>query len=169
MIFSPVLLKGVLPSELLAIVCPSMLKRRLISRQDVCTADTYLLQFCKRFEQLYSSDACTPNMHLHLHLKTCVHDLHTFWCYPFERYNGILSSMCTNRRCIEPQLMKKFCQTHQFSSLQDVNIPINDVFSRRRESNYNSVDDSGACTYGDINDRIILSEGKCSNTATVTF
>ena len=55
--------------------------------------------------------------------------------------------MRTNRRCIEPQLMKKFCQTHQFSSLQDVNIPpevINDVFSGRRESNYNSVDDSGA-------------------------
>lgn len=50
-------------------------------------------------------------MHLHLHLKQCILDygpLHAFWCYPFERFNGILGNIHFNRKSIESQLMKKF-------------------------------------------------------------
>ncbi len=53
----------------------------------------------------------TPNMHLHCHLKECVLDygpLHGFWCYPFERYNGLLGGLPNNNKSIEAQLMNRF-------------------------------------------------------------
>lgn len=58
----------------------------------------------------------------------------------------MLSSMDTNRRSIEPQLMKKFCQTQQFSSL-DLSIQsdvFSNIFSNRCNSNYDYFDDSKA-------------------------
>ncbi|GET59476.1 hypothetical protein RIR_jg1275.t1 [Rhizophagus irregularis DAOM 181602=DAOM 197198] len=35
----------------------------------------------------------TPNIHLSLHIVDCCHDygpLYSFWCYSFERMNGLL-------------------------------------------------------------------------------
>ena len=49
-------------------------------------------------------------MHLHGHLKECLLDygpIYNFWCFSFERFNGILSNFKTNNRCIEIQLMRK--------------------------------------------------------------
>ncbi len=42
----------------------------------------------------------TPNMHLHCHIVDSIKDFgpaHAFWCYAFERYNGILESVHTNK------------------------------------------------------------------------
>ena len=78
-------------------------------------SDQYLKLFCVKFQEVNGPEACTPNMHLHLHLKECFLDYgptYAFWCYAFERYNGILGSFPTNNKCIEPQLMKK-CLTLQ--------------------------------------------------------
>lgn len=50
-------------------------------------------------------------MHLHLHLKDCLLDygpVHSFWCYGFERYNGVLGRYHTNNQFIEVQIMQKF-------------------------------------------------------------
>ena len=58
-------------------------------------------------------------MHLHCHLFECITDygpLHSFWCFAFERYNGILGSMPNNKRCIESQLMKRFLNESQLLS-----------------------------------------------------
>ena len=33
---------------------------------------------------------------------------HAFWCFSFERYNGLLGSFHTNQKAIEPQIMRKF-------------------------------------------------------------
>ena len=52
-------------------------------------------------------------MHLHLHLAKCLHDygpVHSFWCFPFERFNGLLGAYHTNKKSIETQIMKKFLQ-----------------------------------------------------------
>lgn len=49
-------------------------------------------------------------MHLHCHLNDIILDLgpiHSFWCFSFERYNGILGSFTTNNRSIELQFMRK--------------------------------------------------------------
>lgn len=94
---------------------------RIISTQAIEDIHHYLTQFCKQFEGLYGADACTPNMHLHLHLKDCLKDYgpaHSFWCYSFERYNGLLGHYHTNNHSIEVQLMRKFLCEAQIQSLE---------------------------------------------------
>ena len=79
----------------------------------------------ERIEQLYGRKAVTPNMHLHCHLKDCLLEcgpVHAFWCFSFERFNGILGGMQVNGRSIEIQLMRKL-QTSRF--VWDVNFPDN--------------------------------------------
>ena len=83
------------------------------------------------FHQLYGSEYCTPNMHLHLHLKESVLDygpVHGFWCYAFERYNGVLGMYHTNNQAVEIQLMRKFLRQQQVLSLE-VPSQANDIFS----------------------------------------
>ena len=82
-----------------------------ITADDVTVADALLLRFCKRTVELYGSDAITPNMHMHCHLASCIREFgpaHSFWLFPFERYNGILEGQPTNNRSIELQLMRRF-------------------------------------------------------------
>ena len=50
-------------------------------------------------------------MHLHCHLRECIKDygpLHGFWCFPFERYNGVLGQLPNNNRSFEVQVMNRF-------------------------------------------------------------
>ena len=89
--------------------------------------DALLMQFCRRTERLFGKHTITPNMHLHSHLLECIVDygpLHNFWCFAFERYNGILGAMPNNNRSIESQLMKRFLNencvlTHSFVGEED--------------------------------------------------
>lgn len=111
-IYSPVVLKGILPRDhlqcwLLFVRACVLLSKRFILGRDIDTADLYLLQFCRKFEALYGKARCTPNMHLHLHLRDTFKNFgpaHAFWCFPFERYNGLLGSYHTNRKSIEVQV-----------------------------------------------------------------
>ena len=122
--FSPIALKDVLPSEhlqywLLFVKAAMLLSTRYLLKSNIDLADQYLSidladqylsMFCKKFQEVNGDKACTPNMHLHLHLRECLHDygpVYAFWCYAFERYNGILGRFPTNQKNIEPQLMKK--------------------------------------------------------------
>lgn len=75
---------------------------------------------------MHGSSLVTPNMHLHCHLKECVLDygpLHSFWCFPFERFNGMLGSLPNNNRSIEIQLMNRFLRD---STL--LNLPTPDMY-----------------------------------------
>ena len=95
------------------------LTRPVITALELQKADLMLLQFCEKFEQLYGKSKVKPNVHLHGHLKECVLDygpIYNFWCFSFERFNGILSSFKTNNRCIEIQLMRKLLSDHFISS-----------------------------------------------------
>ena len=53
------------------------------------------------------------NMHLHGHIKECIEDfgpVYSFWCFSFERLNGILGSYHTNNRTISVQIIKRFLE-----------------------------------------------------------
>ncbi len=107
-------------------VC-SLLSCRLIKQSDVNIADQYLQMF-KKFELLhmYGSKFCTPNMHLHLHLRECLLDYRpspSFWCFSFERYNGCLSSIQTNNRSVEQQFMQRFLREQRIRSYPFPNNP----------------------------------------------
>ena len=65
----------------------------IVTRTQINEAHILLADFCGTFERLYGKEACTPSMHMSLHLKECMLEFgpfSAFWCFPFERYNGIL-------------------------------------------------------------------------------
>lgn len=115
LIYSIFALKGVIEDEhfrcwqTFTLACKHLCKPS-ISEVDLKRADLLLLKFCRQFESLYGKDAVTPNMHLHCHLKEIIEDhgpVYSFWCFSFERYNGIMGSVTTNKRSVELQLMRK--------------------------------------------------------------
>ena len=126
LIYSAVTLKGILPQRnyncwLLFVKACSLLCCKLIKKSEVVTADQYLLQFCRNFAALHGVEVCTPNMHLHLHLKESSLDygpIYAFWLFSFERFNGILGAYSTNKRNIEVQLMRKFINQQKVKDLK---------------------------------------------------
>lgn len=115
-VYSLFALKGVLPENHLEcwrhfVLACKLLGKKVLTYGDIELGDRHLMEFCRTFEELYGKDLVTPNMHLHGHLKECLLDygpFHSFWCFSFERFNGILGSFHTNNRSIEIQLMRKF-------------------------------------------------------------
>lgn len=94
------------------LACFKLLKR-MLTKEALQSAHALLLEFCNKFVELYGSEHCTPNMHLHLHLRECLLDCgpaYATWCFSFERFNGILESFHTNHKEVELQVMKKFTQ-----------------------------------------------------------
>ena len=122
-IYSTYALHGVLSEEHLNcwhtfVMACRLLTVPVLSHTDLKKADMLLLKFCRQFEELYGKSEVRINMHLHCHLKECIEDygpIYSFWCFAFERYNGILGSTATNNRSIEIQLMRKF-MSEQFVS-----------------------------------------------------
>lgn len=112
-VLSPFVLHGLLSHEHYKLWCLFvdacvLLCRKNIRLVEVQQADDALVQFCKGFEQLYGKQKCTPNMHMHCHLKDCILDvgpLYSFWHFSFERYNGILEGMQKTWHAPERQLM----------------------------------------------------------------
>lgn len=115
-VYSLFALKGVLPDNHLEcwrhfVLACKLLGKKVLTYSDIELGDRHLMEFCRTFQELYGKDLVTPNMHLHGHLKECLLDygpFHSFWCFCFERFNGILGSFHTNNRSIEIQLMRKF-------------------------------------------------------------
>lgn len=65
------------------------------------------------------------NMHLHLHLKECVKDYgprNGFWCFSFERANGILGDYHSNNRDTELNIMRKWLVEWQLTG-KSLNLP----------------------------------------------
>ena len=55
-----------------------------------------LTELIKLIEQHYGRDKITPNLHLSLHLTKYTRDygpLYAFWCFSFERMNGVLDKL----------------------------------------------------------------------------
>lgn len=114
--YSILCLKEILPNNhyecwsLLVDAC-CLLIQPSISHQDLMKADEKLIEFCNTYENLYGKEKCTPNMHMHLHLSKSVLNygpVHAFWCFPFERYNGVLGSFQKNWISPELQMTRKF-------------------------------------------------------------
>lgn len=115
LIYSMFALHGLIPDkhfkcfQSFVLACKYLCKAT-VTALDLQRADLLVLKFCKQFEKLYGKEAVTPNMHLHCHLKDIILDhgpFHSFWCFSFERYNGIMGSVFTNKRSLELQLMRK--------------------------------------------------------------
>lgn len=114
--FSVLVLRDILTGENLqcwqhfVLACRKLCKRCL-TPLDIQVGDTLLMQFCSRYERIYGKNLVPPNMHFHAHLRECLLDygpFHGYWCFSYERFNGILGHFPNNNRSIELQLMKRF-------------------------------------------------------------
>lgn len=116
--FSIPCLKEILPNDDLEcwrhfVLASRILCQHTLTKSDIDLADALLTQFCRRIERMYGKTAITPNMHMHCHYKNMLLDygpVYSFWCFSYERYNGILGSQPNNNRSIETQLMDRFLQ-----------------------------------------------------------
>lgn len=103
-VYSLFSLKGIIPSNHYTmwadfVQACQILCSKVITIEECSAADEKLMSFCKRFQELCGKNKCTPNMHLHGHLVDCLRDygpVYSFWCFSFERYNGILGDYHTN-------------------------------------------------------------------------
>lgn len=85
--------------------------RRAVTMEQAAEAHEFFKCFCINFTELYGSLHCVPNMHLMLHLYDCIAEygsIYSFWCFSFERYNGIMGNYHINNSSIEIQVMRKF-------------------------------------------------------------
>ena len=123
--YSTFCMKEFLPTEnfnhwMLYVKACLLLCRRSLTVQEIDEAHEILISFCKGFECLYGREKCTPNIHLHLHLKECVVSfgpVYAFWCFSFERFNGTLGSYHLNNKDIGLTIMRKFCKEIQVLSM----------------------------------------------------
>ena len=146
-LYSPVVLKSVLPREhyqcwLLYVRVCAILCSQFLHVPDVDSADLFLLNFCRRCEALYGPDVCTANFHLHLQSILDFGPSHSFWCFAFVRFNGILGSYHTNNRAIE--VMRRFYQeqaVHEFEIPPQTSALFNKstVLSKRKEMSDSTV------------------------------
>ena len=126
-VYSTVCLKEILPSEhyqcwVLFQDAVCLLLQPSLSQIQVSIADSKLEEFCKAYESLYGKEKCTPNMHMHMHLCKSIQNYGptpAFWCFPFERFNGILGTFQKNWISPEQQMARKFI-SYQHLLLMDI-------------------------------------------------
>ena len=116
---SPILLKNRLPPQHLKIWLKFVRANKLlagpsITANEIDRAHMLLKQFCAECEELYGCQEITPNMHSHLHLRSQIYDfgpIYSVWNLNFERYNGLLKSINTNRKdSFETTYMRGFLE-----------------------------------------------------------
>ena len=122
-IYSMVCLKNILPVE--QYECWShfqdacfLFLQPSISQHDL----NYILFYFVQHETLHGKENYTPNMHMHIHLCNSVKNFGpacAFWCFPFERFNGILGSFQNNWVAPERQMAEKFLS---YQNLLTINI-----------------------------------------------
>ena len=138
-LYSPYVLHGLLPQQDYNCWCSFIEACQLVCLPVVTTAQImeahyHFVNFCTTFEQIYGKDKCTPNMHMICHLKDIIFDygpVHCFWCFSFERYNGMLESMQKSWVNPEKQLLQKFLdlQLVTYMEVEMASLPTSDFIS----------------------------------------
>ena len=109
----------------LATLARRILCQHALTTHDIVLADALLLHFSKKVQRMYGSNTITPNMHLHCHFKDVLLDygtVYSFWCFSYERYNGILETQPTNNKEVEVQLMQRFISDNNSFAFSQPNI-----------------------------------------------
>ena len=115
-LFSIYALTDVMPEEHLEywrsfVLASRILCSKVLTDTSIRLAHQLILKFCKEFEEIFGQEYVTPNMHLHGHLIECLFDygpIYSFWLFSFERFNGLLGGLPTNKRLTEVQIFRRF-------------------------------------------------------------
>jgi hypothetical protein len=98
-----------------------ILTSRQLEKNELNEAFTKLLAMNKLIEMKYGQERISPNLHLCLHICECALDygpLSSFWCFSFERMNGILGIYqiirFENRIVLNNKQIYSFFKTYRF-------------------------------------------------------
>ncbi|GES94279.1 hypothetical protein GLOIN_2v1776801 [Rhizophagus clarus] len=88
-----------------------LLVYQIVSTNELNEAHSRLIKIGRLIEECYGKGLITLNIHLSLHLAECCYDyglIYSFWCFLFERMNGILvrtndQRLINGLKLIEPQ------------------------------------------------------------------
>lgn len=75
--------------------------RRSISPERIAIYSSHMKSYLESLKELFGEGLIVPNHHLSLHLVECLRSfgpVHSWWTFPFERYNGMLRHLNTNSR-----------------------------------------------------------------------
>jgi hypothetical protein len=104
----------VLLAEIVTLITSPALDDKLIASLYRLQQDHHQL-FCK----LYGKWSITVNYHMSLHLPDIIMDLgppQSFWCFAYERFNGILIGTPNSNRSVETEVADRFVRDISFSS-----------------------------------------------------
>lgn len=93
--------KNMLRNFLDLVIAVNTVTKRSISPEQIKTYKFYMHRYLETLCTLYPERNLVPNHHLALHLPRCLSDfgpVHSWWCFPFERYNGVISRLNTNNQ-----------------------------------------------------------------------
>ncbi|OAD66761.1 hypothetical protein PHYBLDRAFT_152031 [Phycomyces blakesleeanus NRRL 1555(-)] len=68
---------------------------------EINKAHDYMQSFCQQCLVIYKPGFLTCNIHLHLHFRETINNfgpVYGYWLFGFERYNGLLKKIDTNRK-----------------------------------------------------------------------
>ncbi|GBC30008.2 hypothetical protein GLOIN_2v1776801 [Rhizophagus irregularis DAOM 181602=DAOM 197198] len=97
-----------------------LLVSQIIDENRLNKAHNQLLKVTRLIEDNYGPEMIMPNIYLSLHISECCRDygpVYLFWCYSFERMNGILSSFLNSYRNIESELLRIIMQSWRLDNL----------------------------------------------------
>lgn len=83
------------------VVAANAATRRLLSRELIDIFDRHMTRYLNQMVALYGGSNVVPNHHLALHLIECLENfgpVHSWWSFPFERINGKLQRINSNKR-----------------------------------------------------------------------
>ena len=91
-----------------------------LTNSDISRLDYLLKSHYWHFERIYGKFEVSVNYHMALQFPDIIKDFgppHSFWCFSFERMNGVLSGLPTSNRYIELELFTKFLQDANIESV----------------------------------------------------
>ena len=98
----------VMLSQIVSIIASPIIGYEQIDSLRKLLHDHHLL-----FSQVYGKWSITVNYHMNLHLPDIMCDLgppQSFWCFGYERMNGILAGTPNSKRCVEIEVANRFVQ-----------------------------------------------------------
>ena len=81
----------------------SILVCRILPKVMLEEAHQCFLNMVKLIEKKYGPEKITPNLHLCLHICECITNyrpMYSFWCFSYERMNGLLGKLDTRNLLI---------------------------------------------------------------------
>lgn len=97
----------------------TMIASPILALEDISHLEQLLHYHHKLFRQVYGKWSVTINYHMALHLPDIILDLgppHAFWCFSYERMNGILAGTPNSNRCVELDVLDRYLCDFAFTN-----------------------------------------------------